>query len=216
MKHIFLDSEYCSMGRWIGVVTAKVLGITFCDDVNLIERIGDPRIEKNLNLLNLNLENDAQSFQALRENENFKQIHSTFNEEIRNLLKRTPCLIHERGNENCTEDRESYLSVMIYSSSIEEKSSRVILDNRYEACDFSKVELEAILKKEDRARELYTNASYNRTTWGKKEAYDLCLNTAYLSKEQCVEILVAAVSEQKMKREEFNKIVTANFGRAEE
>ncbi|NRR75579.1 hypothetical protein HRD57_08785 [Tetragenococcus halophilus] len=39
MRHLFVDSEYCSMGRWIILATTKKLNMHYYDDSALLELI---------------------------------------------------------------------------------------------------------------------------------------------------------------------------------
>ncbi|EGP4970973.1 cytidylate kinase-like family protein [Enterococcus faecium] len=215
MKHLFIDSEYCSMGRWIVLVTAKKLGMSYYDDAKLLQSINDSELNNKVNTLTKELKVTSQTFEDIRLNEDFKTIQYAFNREIEKILMDGPSIIHERGDKKHLERKNNCLSVLIYNSSVDAKRPRVKLDELYKNGHFSDTQLEHILNQEDQARRLYKNACYNQNVWGNKEYYDLCLNTAFLSKEQCVEILVAALSEKTVDKEEFNQIVLDVFGAVE-
>ncbi|BAK95358.1 putative uncharacterized protein [Tetragenococcus halophilus subsp. halophilus] len=212
MRHLFVDSEYCSMGRWIILATTKKLNMHYYDDSALLELIDKTEKIGEVNRLTEDLKKTSKSYQAVRKTDDFQTVRSIFDEAIKKALLIGPSIVHERGNPQASSSKKNYFSVLIYNSSLEAKIPRTAYDEKYQGKEFSREQQHTLLKQEDQARKLYKNACFNQEVWGKKETYDLCLNTAYLTKEQCVEILVTLLTEKRVEKEEFAQIVVNKFG----
>lgn len=213
MKNVLFDSEYCSMGRWIAIVASQKLGLDFYDDQKLIELISDEVLtKKEVDELTLLLMETEQNFQELSDNPLLKKVNTGMTAAIEKAVKKVPCMIHERGIREDLLESQEVISVLIYNSSMKDKRKRALLDDRYTDMNEKSVDLESIVYQEDKARSLYKNAIYQKDVWGKKESYDLCLNTAFLSREKCVEILINALQDTKIEKKDFEEIVIEEYG----
>lgn len=213
MKNVLFDSEYCSMGRWISIVASQKLGLDFYDDKKLIELVNDDSLSKNeVDELTKLLMETEHSYQELSDDPLLKKVKSGMSEAIEQAVKKGPCMIHERGTRENFLESQDVISVLIYNSSMKDKRKRALLDDRYIETNDKKVELETIVTQEDRARSLYKNAISQKEVWGKKEFYDLCLNTAFISREKCVDILINMLQDTKIEKEDFEEIVIEEYG----
>ncbi|GCF94848.1 hypothetical protein NRIC_27390 [Enterococcus florum] len=211
MKQLFFDSEFCSMGRWIALVAAEKLGLAFYDDQELF-KLADPEDLNAKQAAELTewLKVTENDYQAVSQNLKFRQTEQAFRQAVQQALAKGPCAIHERGSVDLKS--EDTLAIMIYNSDVKDKSQRVGFEKKYSQEELSEQQRLLLLKQEDQARRLYKNAAAGQEIWGKKEYYDLCIDTAAFSKEKCVDILVNALSESAISNEDFTKIVIEKYG----
>ena len=194
MKYMLLDSQYCSMGRWIGIVLSHKLGIEFYDDKKLLQLIDEKLLKKSeVDELTTYLMETKQTFETLSEHALVKKVGKGMKQTVHLAIEKGPCIIHERANREDFPEAVAPLSVLIYNSSMKDKRKRALMDERYMTLANKPTDLEKIVHNEDKARALYKNAVGRKNAWGAKGNYDLCLNTAFLSREKCVDILIEAM-----------------------
>ena len=213
MKSVLFDSEYCSMGRWISIVVSQKLGIDFYDDQKLTELVSDDDLtKKEVDDLTKLLMETEESYQKLSDSPLLKKVNAGMTKAVKKAIKKGPCMIHERGTKEDFSDSQEAISVLIYNSSMKDKRKRALLDDKYMDTNEKEIDLENIVKQEDKARSLYKNTISQKDAWGKKESYDLCLNTASISREKCVDILINVLQESSIKKGDFEKIVAEEYG----
>ena len=98
---------------------------------------------------------------------------------MRQLVSEGPCIFLGRCAAEILKDKTELLNVFIYSSDQHAKTERII---RVAVTE---------LHKRDVQRGYYYHY-FSKKTWGDRNHYDLCLNTAELGYEKAAEILAAA------------------------
>lgn len=205
-KYIAMDTEYCSMGRWISVITGNRLHMKLYEEADLCElagidydtfkafaeKIADMRIEE------------------IKKDPEMKQMHQAFTHAIRKALDQGPCIIHEKAATDLLKDRDDVLKVMLYCSSLEHKIPRAIADGTYNTEGLSKDEIKALIRREDLKRTHYHDA-VSTAKWGEKSTYDMLLDSDVLTREKCAEILIEACSPVRINHEEAAKIISSQI-----
>lgn len=185
---IALDSEYCSMGRMIAVKACEKAGYTYYDASDLLDLTDGRLSEKQLVEWDAKISKEGVALQEIRADKEFQNLAKCLFQAVEKALKLGPCLIHERISKDwVVEHGYSCTAVMIYATDYENKISRVKVEPRYMNLE-TEEELEAALKKEDNKRRNYHNFLTGEL-WGKKESYDLLLNSESLGLNKCVEVL---------------------------
>ena len=105
---------------------------------------------------------------------------------MRQLVSEGPCIFLGRCAAEILKDKTELLNVFIYSSDQHAKTERII---RVDGVAQSNAVTE--LHKRDVQRGNYYHY-FSKKTWGDRNHYDLCLNTAELGYEKAAEILAAA------------------------
>lgn len=188
-KVITISRQYASGGRTIGKMVAKELGIPLYDSeiikdtmkktglsAEMVENM-EQRVTNSF-LFNLVMGvDDAHN--------NLKQIEKAEHEIIREYVKNGPCVIVGRSA-NFVLDIKDSLNVFVYS----DKASRVeYAVNHYE---IDEKQAKLMIEKSDHERKMHALSFYSKE-WGKKDNYDLLLNSGKLGIEKCVELITEAV-----------------------
>lgn len=192
MKTITISRQYGSGGRHIAALLSEKLGITFYDS-NLLLIAGE-RYGISPGLLNEFDEKKNSSFlyglgmlaDGYTNEDRVMLPYKLFQAQkdaILRLVKEGPCIFVGRCADQILRDDKNVLRVFIYASEMEDRVNRVKgLDNISQ-----KQALDRIAAK-DRQRKDYYYFHTGRE-WGKKENYDLCLNTSTMGYEACVNLL---------------------------
>ena len=209
MKSIVMDSEYCSMGRWISAIVADALHIKFYEAKHLIAFAKvDWLTAEYLREFDLKLTN--MSVQEAKADEEFQRVYQTLSYAIKCAMKEGPCIIHERAAAHILNGKADMIKVLLYNTSVEHKITRIHVDPLYDVSKASDKEKAMILQKEDQMRRVYHDA-VSDTLWGDKESYDICLDSDALSKEKCAEILIEACKDVHLDLDLCKQIIAKVF-----
>lgn len=185
---ITISREFGSGGRLIGEKLAKRLGIAFYDK-EIIERVAEKTgfakefIEKRGEYSNYkNFFSYAFSGRT-RTGMSVDDIMVVEQSKlIREIADKEPCVIVGRCADNILRDREDALHVFI-GGNTPEKLRRVM-----ELYGVDKETAAAQLKQMDKKRAINYQYCTDRK-WGRRENYDICLNSSTLGYEKCIDIL---------------------------
>jgi len=193
---ITIAREYGSGGRTIGEMLAKELGIHFYDKE--LAKLASEDSGINEALFNTNDEKVKASklMQLLRphnselitpDSDEFTSEDNLFNLQakvIRQLAERESCVIMGRCADYVLEDYDNVLSVFVHAPhdfKMEQAGLKISLKGK---------ELERFIEKTDRQRAGYYKYHTGRE-WTDARNYDLCLNSARLGFEKCVEEIIS-------------------------
>ena len=193
---ITIAREYGSGGRTIGEMLAKELGIHFYDKE--LAKLASEDSGINEALFNTNDEKVKASklMQLLRphnselitpDSDEFTSEDNLFNLQakvIRQLAERESCVIMGRCADYVLEDYDNVLSVFVHAPhdfKMEQAGLKISLKGK---------ELERFIEKTDRQRAGYYKYHTGRE-WTDARNYDLCLNSAKLGFDKCVEEIIS-------------------------
>ena len=198
MKNIVITiaREYGSGGRTIGEMLANKLGIHFYDKE--LAKLASEDSGINEALFNTNDEKVKASklMQFLRphnselitpDSDEFTSEDNLFNLQakvIRQLAERESCVIMGRCADYVLEDYDNVLSVFVHAPhdfKMEQAGLKISLKGK---------ELERFIEKTDRQRAGYYKYHTGRE-WTDARNYDLCLNSAKLGFDKCVEEIIS-------------------------
>ncbi len=109
---------------------------------------------------------------------------------IHQLAEKGPCVIVGRNADYILKDRPDCLHVYIHADTVYRADRIVRLYGESEKAPLARLE-----EKDKRRRVNYEH--YTGQKWGKAENYDICLNSAVLGEEACVEFIVNSVKNSK-------------------
>ena len=193
---ITIAREYGSGGRTIGEMLANELGIHFYDKE--LAKLASEDSGINEALFNTNDEKVKASklMQLLRphnselitpDSDEFTSEDNLFNLQakvIRQLAERESCVIMGRCADYVLEDYDNVLSVFVHAPhdfKMEQAGLKISLKGK---------ELERFIEKTDRQRAGYYKYHTGRE-WTDARNYDLCLNSAKLGFDKCVEEIIS-------------------------
>ena len=193
---ITIAREYGSGGRTIGEMLAKELGIHFYDKE--LAKLASEDSGINEALFNNNDEKVKASkiMQFLKphnselitpDSDEFTSEDNLFNLQakvIRQLAERESCVIMGRCADYVLEDYDNVLSVFVHAPhdfKMEQAGLKISLKGK---------ELERFIEKTDRQRAGYYKYHTGRE-WTDARNYDLCLNSAKLGFDKCVEEIIS-------------------------
>ncbi len=208
-KMIVMDSEYCSMGRWISVIAGHHLKMKLYEGKDLIKLADEPWLtEKYLQDFDERIA-DMTLEEVMADGE-IQKVHAALSKAILKAADLGPCIIHERAASEILKDRQDCLKVLLYNTHMEHRIPRALADKTYDLQGKNHDELVAFIHREDHKRKVYHDAVASNK-WGDKESYDLCLDSDILSREKCAEILIAAVKDVALDLQECSKLITQAF-----
>lgn len=209
-KYIAMDSEYCSMGRWISVIVGDALGLKLYEGKDLLEFVDEPWLTENYlkefddKLLQMSIEEAKTSHEM-------KKVHQALSQAIEKAIKKGPCIIHERAATELLKNRDDCLLVHLYNTSMEHRIPRAVGDPSFDLKDKSHDELVQFINHEDEKRRIYHDA-VSSTKWGDKETYHICLDSDMLSREKCAEILIEAMKDVSLDLEHCANVIKNLMG----
>ncbi len=205
-KIVTIDSEYCSMGRWISVIAGKKLNLKLYEESDLCKEAG---VEyESFKAFENNIPD--MSVYELKENAYFKEVQKKFTDAVLRIVENGNCIIHEKAASYLLRDRKDVLKVMIFNANMEHKIPRCKTDTKYHTECMSHDELVSFIKREDRKRSLYYEAVTGEI-WGDRNQYGLLLDSDVLSREKCAEVLIEACSDVKIDSGEAASLITQAF-----
>ena len=205
IKCLFIDSEYCSMGRWISLIVADAMDMKFYETKDLLKLAEENWLtEEYLRDFDERIVN--MKSEELRNNPEFIRIHAAISKIILAAVNKGPCIIHERAAADIVKREQNFINVMIYNSGTVTKLKRA----RLEYDQHSDEKVYEFIKNEDMKRSIYHNAVSN-SPWGAKETYDLCLDSEKLGREKCAEILINALKAVYLDEEYCKEVILKSF-----
>lgn len=208
-KYLLIDSEYCSMGRWISAIVADALNMKLYEGKDLAELSDESWLTADF-LREFDCQLANKDINELKNDKEFMKVYEALSKSILKAVEMGPCIIHERAAGTVLKDSTEYLKVLLYNTNIEHRCSRVRVDPLYSVTDANQEALIEILDFEDLIRKRYHDTVSN-TEWGKKEMYDLCLDSDLLSREKCAEILIEAMKDTQLDLEYCQKVISKSF-----
>jgi len=185
---IVLDSEYCSMGRMIGLLACKESNYTYYDSLTLLELIDNEITYEEVKKYEDTLRKHELSKDEMINNPDYQRISTLYSKAIDIALKNGPCLIHDRASKQIVIDKGySCISVLTYALDLKSKIVRAKISPLYKDID-DDLEIIKNIKEEDMIRRNYHKAQ-NDTVWADKEAYDMCINTDAFGREYSAKLL---------------------------
>lgn len=194
MKTITISRQYGSGGRQVAKLLSGKLGIPYYDS-NLLLMAGE-KYGINPDLLKEFDERKSSSFlfgiAMLAEgytNEDRVmlpyRLYQAQMSTMKRLVQEGPCIIVGRCADRILKDQTDLLRVFIYASDMEQRINRIM------AVDgVSQKEAPSRIAQKDKARRDYYYF-HTGQEWGKKENYDICLNTSSFGYEGCADIIAA-------------------------
>lgn len=200
MKIITISRQYGSGGRRIAAMLSEKLGIPYYDSNLLLiagERYGisqglleefDER--KNSSLL-YGLEMLADGYT----NEDRIMLPYKLYQAQKNAMERLaqegPCIFVGRCSDQILKEKPNLLKVFIYASNMEDRINNV---KHVDRTTSQRDSLNRIAYKDRQRKDYYY--FHTGQEWGKKENYDLCLNTSALGYETCVDIIARLAKQE--------------------
>ena len=208
-KYMTMDSEYCSMGRWISVIVGHQMHMKLYEGQDLIALCDEDWLTEDY-LAEFDEKLSVMSLEDVKKNPQMQKVHNALTKAIFKAIEQGPCIIHERAAGDILKERQDCLKVLLYNTNTEHKIPRAIADKTYDLEDLSHDEIVSFMKSRDHMRAIYRNAVAS-TMWGHKESYDLCLDSDILSREKCAEILIEAFKDVSLDLDECTKIINQSF-----
>ncbi len=194
MKSIVIDREYGSGGREVAKILAERLGIAFYDGELLVlagqqQGVNISQLqdldEKNVGSMLYNIALAASSIQDSSRLSVPYQAFAAVAEVIKKIDAKGPAIFMGRcADQVLAEAGRDCLHVFVYASELDDRIRRA------EEVGASGNVLRYIQKKDEQRRNY--DKFYAEREWGRKENYDLCLNTSKLSYEQAAGVIAAA------------------------
>lgn len=213
MSNITLvNSEFCSMGRWIVSAASNRLKYDFWDQarfVNEFSESGD--LIHQSDIITEKMIHDSSDVSL---KEQLASIQKKIMNTILSSSSNENIVIHDFGIEKYIPKDNSVKRVFIYNSDTEAKCSRVTYEPKYKNLKDDSLR-KTKLTYEDSLRRMYFSIGDGNYKWDDVRSYDLCLNTANLQKNQCADILVSFFGKPSMSESEFQKIVIDRYGDVE-
>ena len=208
-KYIVMDSEYCSMGRWISVIVGEKLKMKLYEGKDLVALADEDWLTEEY-LKDFDDRIADMSEEEVKNSDEIKKVHQALSKAILKAIENGPCIIHERVAGDILEGKVDCLKVLLYNTSMEHRIPRAIADKTYDLSNLNHDELVKFINREDRKRKVYRDA-LSVHQWGKKESYDICLDSDVLSREKCAEVLIEAASDCKLNLDKCAKIIKSSF-----
>ncbi len=193
---ITIARQYGSGGKTIGEMLAKDLGIEYYDKDLILKASEESGI--NVDLFASSDEKSKKFFNKLKKKNyggevlspsdpNFTSEENLFNYQakiIRDLAAKESCIIIGRAADYILKDNENVLSVFVHAP------HDFLMEQAGKKHSMSEKELEHYIAKIDKERAEYYKLHTGRE-WTDARNYDLCLNSAKLGFERCVEEIKA-------------------------
>lgn len=199
MKTITISRQYGSGGREVAAMLSKELGIPFYDSNLLLiagERYGiSPGLLKEYDekknssfLYGIAMLADGYTNQD-RIMLPYK-LYQAQSDTMKRLVQEGPCIFVGRCADQILREESRLLRVFLYASSMEQRFQRIMAVDQV-----PQREVGSRIAQKDRERRDYYYF-HTGQEWGKKENYDLCLNTTTLGYEGCVKIIKELAEEE--------------------
>ncbi len=199
---ITLGRQLGSNGKLIGKALAEKLDYKFYDkdliarvakESGLSENLFDEMNEKPTSSLLYSLVMGVQSSKGL-----YYQYNDMLNGDslfrlqadvIKSIANEGPCIIVGRCADYILRDNPNLIKLFLYASTEERVKTLMARDN------MSEKEARSAVSKADKRRSNYYNF-YTNNSWGNVNNYHLCLDTASLTQDECVDFLYSYIKER--------------------
>lgn len=190
MKSLAIEREYGSGGREIGTKVAKLCNIPYYDEELLLESAKEQGVS--VDMLRYYDEKRTGSFlydlanfsnYTLTSRHNVYYLFSGMARTIENLAKKGPSIFIGRCSTEILKDNPKVLRVFIYSSDMEKRVQRIMRIENTTSDNARK-----LIDKNDKERQNYFK-SFTNKDWKDRNNYEMELNSATLSSDECAEIL---------------------------
>lgn len=205
IKTIFMDSAYCSMGRWISLIMSEVCGMELYEGIDLAKLSDEDWLTPEY-LNDFDNRISGKTADELRANDEFRRVNAALMKAAKKAIAQGPCIIHERALGGLLVDTPDSLRVLLYNTNMEHRIPRAVGDPTFDLAGKSHDEVVAFICQQDANRAAYRNALVD-TPWGVTTSYDMCLDSDRLSREKCAEILTEAVADVKLDPEHCKEII---------
>ena len=186
---VLLDSEYCSMGRMIGVKACSISGYKYYDAVILLELVPEEDVTiEEVHAFEKQLRRSDITKEEIINDPSYEKITHAFDVAIDRALASGKCLIHDRATREMIEAKGySCVTAITYNDNMTSKIVRAKISPLYENCETDE-QVIAGIHEEDNIRINYHKA-HSDTVWGDKYIYDLCINSEALGLEYSAVLL---------------------------
>lgn len=204
-KYIVMDSEYCSMGRWISIIVGHQLNMKLYEGKDLVALSDEEWLTESY-LQDFDERLVSMTIEEAKKSDEVKRVHQALSKAILKAVDLGPCIIHERAASDVLDGKVECLKVLLYNTNMEHRIPRAIADQTYDLKNKTHDELIDFIHHEDYKRRIYRNAVSDHL-WGEKETYDLCLDSDILSREKCAEIIVEAMKDVSLDLDECYRVI---------
>lgn len=186
-KIITIGREFGSGGKEIGMKLAEKLGIP-CYDKEIVEQVA---IESGL--FKEEIEKKGEYLSASGKMSTIFTLYNLYSnmtkddiiwhaqvKVIKELAEKGPCVIIGRCADYILRERKDVYNIFIYSD-IDKRTERI-------ANLYKDVSPEKLIKEKDKKRAAYYR-HFTEMEWGEARHYDICLNSAALGIDKCVDII---------------------------
>lgn len=184
-QYIVFTSEYGSGARLIARELAKVLGIPFYGEEDLLNETAkrldiDPQILRNF-------DQDGEAKGLITED-----IIGGYREVVLDIVHKGPCILMERGTDYILKGVVPFLNIYVYATDNNKKIERAV-----KIAGQSEEKAKMFIQQQEKLRSEYYE-KYTDITRAKLSEYDLCLNSDTLTEnaldmKKCVDIIKAAI-----------------------
>lgn len=208
-KVIVMDSQYCSMGRWISIIVGSVLHMKLYEGKDLVALADEPWLTEQY-LQDFDEKIADMSLEEVKRDGEILKVHQALSKAIFKAVAQGPCIIHERAASEILKEHSDCLRVLLYNTDMEHRIERAIADGSYDLEGRSTEQIIEFIHREDHKRKVYRDA-LSQLLWGDKESYDICLDSDRLSREKCAEIIIEAAKDVSLDLDECQKIIKDAF-----
>lgn len=205
IKTVFMDSEYCSMGRWISMIVGDVCGMKLYEGIELADLADEEWLTRSY-LNDFDNRISGKSADELRDDEEFVRVNDALARAAQKAITAGPCIIHERGLGSILKDTPDSMRVLLYNSSMEHRIPRAVGDPTFDLAGKEEGEVVAFINSQDADRAAYRDALTDEA-WGEKRSYDLCIDSDLLGREKCAEILISSIRDLELDAEKCKQII---------
>ena len=195
MKSLAIEREFGSGGREIGMHVAELAGIPYYDSKLLMksaETLGVPvdMLEMYDEQRTGSLLYDIAAFSDIANNRknSVYELFDGLRQTTRNLASQGPAVFIGRCSSEILYGNTPLIRAFIFSSDIDKRLARIS-----KAESISLEEAKYLMQKKDRDRKNYFRF-WSHKDWGDLRNYDLALNTASISPQMCVHLLLSAIT----------------------
>lgn len=207
--YMTIDSEYCSMGRWISIIVGHYMNMKLYEGKDLVALAEEPWLTEEY-LADFDQRLATMSIEEIQADEEMKRVHQALTKAILKAVELGPCIFHERAASEILKGRDDCLKAFLYNTNVEHKIPRARADKSYPIEHLSHDELIAFIKQEDYKRSSYHD-SVASFQWGDKAGYDICLDSDMLSREKCAEILIETLRDVSLDDQACADIIKQTF-----
>ncbi len=199
---ITIGRQFGSGGRAIGEKLAKKLGISFYDkelislaakesgiDPEIFDNVDEKAANSLLYSLSMGLYSFGSGFSAMGDLPVNDRLYILQHKIIKEIAEKESCVIVGRCADYVLRDNPNCVNVFIYANMEFRKREAV----KKHGIDEERAE--HIITKTDKSRANYYSF-YSGQKWGMAENYDLCINSAKLSEDSIVDLIIEYMKER--------------------